>query len=93
MHGYSYQTLVPRLLQLPRVASYDVSGDLLMRALCKECGLLPAALSRPWFRSHHMICMCDVMARAPHVLFVYINPSLLATFDNPYNLSIKQNFD
>ena len=93
MRGYSYQLSFRGFFQLPRVAPYDVSGDLVMRALCKECGLLPAALSHPWFRPRHMICMCDVVASAPHVPFVYINPFLLATFNNASNFSIKQNFD
>ena len=67
-----------------------------MLAEIQLCGLYArnvACYPPPFPSLDHMICMCDVVARAPHVPFVYINPFLLATCNNPYNLSIKQNFD
>ena len=68
---YARLQLPGGFFQLPKVAPYD------MRALCKECGLLPAALSCPWIRPSNMICMYDVVATVPHVPVTYINPCLL----------------
>ena len=69
MRGYTSQTFVPRLLSASESRLTMLAG--LNYASFMQGMWLAIRGSfrsfRSWLRSHDMICMCDVIARAPHV--------------------------